>query len=79
MAHRRWRGTACFVVREVQDVRPPAVSKDRHDVLIQFAMKGDPNIAANRVQVGERVMKCRSLPTPRAARGRSPHVPPEWR
>jgi hypothetical protein len=27
---------------KVQDVRPPAVSKDRHDVLIQFAMKGDP-------------------------------------
>ena len=34
----------------VQDVRAPAVSASRHDVLIQFAMKGDPNTAANRVQ-----------------------------
>ena len=34
----------------VQDVRAPAVSPGRHDVLIQFAMKGDPNTAANRVQ-----------------------------
>jgi putative drug exporter of the RND superfamily len=34
----------------VQDVRAPAVSRDRHDVLIQFAMKGDTNTAADRVQ-----------------------------
>ena len=34
----------------VQDVRAPAVSPGRHDVLIQFAMKGDPNTAAGRVQ-----------------------------
>ena len=34
----------------VQDIRAPAVSPGRHDVLIQFAMKGDPNTAANRVQ-----------------------------
>ena len=34
----------------VQDVRAPAVSPGRHDVLIQFAMKGDPNTAADRVQ-----------------------------
>ena len=34
----------------VQDVRPPAVAKNQHDVLIQFAMKGDPATAANRVQ-----------------------------
>jgi len=34
----------------VQDIRVPAVSPGRHDVLIQFAMKGDPNTAANRVQ-----------------------------
>jgi putative drug exporter of the RND superfamily len=34
----------------VQDIRAPAVSPSRHDVLIQFAMKGDPNTAANRVQ-----------------------------
>jgi uncharacterized membrane protein YdfJ with MMPL/SSD domain len=35
---------------QIQDVRPPAVSKDQHDVLIQFAMKGNPDTAANRVQ-----------------------------
>ena len=35
---------------QVQDIRAPAVSPGRHDVLIQFAMKGDPNTAANRVQ-----------------------------
>ncbi len=34
----------------VQDIRAPAVSASRHDVLIQFAMKGDPDTAANRVQ-----------------------------
>jgi RND superfamily putative drug exporter len=34
----------------VQDIRAPAVSPSRHDVLIQFAMKGDPDTAANRVQ-----------------------------
>ncbi len=34
----------------VQDIRAPAVSAGRHDVLIQFAMKGDPDTAANRVQ-----------------------------
>ena len=35
---------------QVQDVRAPAVSASRHDVLIQFAMKGDAGTAANRVQ-----------------------------
>jgi uncharacterized membrane protein YdfJ with MMPL/SSD domain len=34
----------------VQDVRAPVVSAGRHDVLIQFAMRGDPATAANRVQ-----------------------------
>ena len=34
----------------MQDIRAPAVSPSRHDVLIQFAMKGDPDTAANRVQ-----------------------------
>ena len=34
----------------VQDIRVPAVSPSRHDVLIQFAMKGNPDTAANRVQ-----------------------------
>ena len=34
----------------VQDIRAPAVSPSRHDVLIQFAMKGNPDTAANRVQ-----------------------------
>ena len=34
----------------VQDIRAPAVSPSRHDVLIQFAMKGNPGTAANRVQ-----------------------------
>ena len=35
---------------QVQDVRAPAVSASRHDVLIQFAMKGGAGTAANRVQ-----------------------------
>jgi uncharacterized membrane protein YdfJ with MMPL/SSD domain len=34
----------------VQGVRPPAFSPDGRNVLIQFAMKGDPDTAANRVQ-----------------------------
>ena len=34
----------------VQDMRAPAVSASRHDVLIQFAVKGDPDTSANRVQ-----------------------------
>jgi uncharacterized membrane protein YdfJ with MMPL/SSD domain len=34
----------------VYDVRAPAVSPGRHDVLIQFAMKGDPDTADKRVQ-----------------------------
>jgi putative drug exporter of the RND superfamily len=35
---------------QVQDVQAPAVSPNKHDVLIQFAVKGDVNTAANRVQ-----------------------------
>ena len=34
----------------VQDMRAPAVSAGRHDVLIQFAVKGDPDTSADRVQ-----------------------------
>jgi uncharacterized membrane protein YdfJ with MMPL/SSD domain len=34
----------------VQDVRAPVTAVGGHDVLVQFAMKGDPNTAANRVQ-----------------------------
>lgn len=34
----------------VQDVRPPATAASGHDVLIQFAIKGDPNTAQDRVQ-----------------------------
>ena len=34
----------------VQGVRPPAFSPDGRNVLIEFAMKGDPDTAANRVQ-----------------------------
>ncbi len=34
----------------VQDVRAPAVSASGHDVLIQFAVKGDPDTAATRVR-----------------------------
>src|SRR5664279_3110760 len=34
----------------VQDVRAPAVSAGGHDVLIQFAMKGDAETADSRVQ-----------------------------
>ena len=34
----------------VQDLRAPAVSAGRHDVLIQFAVKGDPDTSADRVQ-----------------------------
>ena len=34
----------------VQDIRAPEVSSSWRDVLIQFAMKGDPDTAANRVQ-----------------------------
>ncbi|HUY44315.1 MAG TPA: MMPL family transporter [Streptosporangiaceae bacterium] len=34
----------------VQDVRAPVVSASRPDVLIQFAMKGNPDTSANRVQ-----------------------------
>ena len=45
----------------VQDIRAPAVSSSRHDVLIQFAMKGDPDTAANRVQpVLDAVSKARA-------------------
>jgi putative drug exporter of the RND superfamily len=35
---------------QVTDVRAPAVSASGHQVLIQFAMKGDPDTADNRVQ-----------------------------
>ena len=35
---------------QVQDVRAPAVSVGGHDVLVQFAMKGNPDTAADRVQ-----------------------------
>ena len=34
----------------IQDLRPPVVSPTRHDVLIQFAMKGNPDTADQRVQ-----------------------------
>jgi putative drug exporter of the RND superfamily len=34
----------------VQNFRAPAVSPDRHDVLVQFGMKGDPDTSPNRVQ-----------------------------
>jgi RND superfamily putative drug exporter len=34
----------------VQDVRAPVVSPGGHDVLVQFAIKGDPDTSANRVQ-----------------------------
>jgi uncharacterized membrane protein YdfJ with MMPL/SSD domain len=34
----------------VQDVRTPATATGGHDVLIQFAIKGDPNTAQDRVQ-----------------------------
>ncbi len=34
----------------VQDVRPPVTAASGRDVLIQFAMKGDPETAADRVQ-----------------------------
>jgi uncharacterized membrane protein YdfJ with MMPL/SSD domain len=34
----------------VRDMRAPVVSASRHDVLIQFAMKGDPDTSADRVQ-----------------------------
>ena len=34
----------------VQDVRTPVPSADRHNVLIQFAVKGDINTSADRVQ-----------------------------
>jgi uncharacterized membrane protein YdfJ with MMPL/SSD domain len=36
--------------RLAADFRPPAVSRNGHDVLIQFAMTGSPDTAANRVQ-----------------------------
>jgi uncharacterized membrane protein YdfJ with MMPL/SSD domain len=35
---------------QVYDMRAPAVSPSRHDVLVQFAMKGDPDTADKRVQ-----------------------------
>jgi RND superfamily putative drug exporter len=35
---------------KVQDIQTPVVSPDKHDVLIQFAVKGDVNTAADRVQ-----------------------------
>jgi uncharacterized membrane protein YdfJ with MMPL/SSD domain len=35
---------------QVQGLRPLAVSPDGRDVLIQFAIKGDPDTSANRVQ-----------------------------
>src|SRR5450755_4280333 len=35
---------------QVQDVRAPVVAASQHDVLIQFAMKGDADTAADRVQ-----------------------------
>ena len=34
----------------IKDVRPPVVSASRRDVLLQFAMKGDRDTAADRVQ-----------------------------
>ena len=34
----------------IQDLRAPVVSPGRHDVLIQFAMKGNPDTADQRVQ-----------------------------
>jgi putative drug exporter of the RND superfamily len=34
----------------VRDMRAPAVSAGRHDVLVQFAMKGSPDTSADRVQ-----------------------------
>jgi putative drug exporter of the RND superfamily len=34
----------------VRDMRAPAVAASRHDVLVQFAMKGDPDTSADRVQ-----------------------------
>jgi uncharacterized membrane protein YdfJ with MMPL/SSD domain len=34
----------------VTDMRPPILSRDGRDVLIQFAIKGDPDTAADRVQ-----------------------------
>jgi RND superfamily putative drug exporter len=33
-----------------QGLRAPVVSPDRHDVLVQFAVKGDPDTSGNRVQ-----------------------------
>jgi len=34
----------------VEDMRAPAASASRHDVRIQFAVKGDPDTSADRVQ-----------------------------
>jgi len=35
---------------QVQDIRPPVPAANGRDVLVQFAIKGDPDTAANRVQ-----------------------------
>jgi putative drug exporter of the RND superfamily len=35
---------------QVQDMRPPVTSANGRDVLIQFAIKGDPDTAASRLQ-----------------------------
>lgn len=36
--------------RQVKDVRAPVISKDGHSVLVNFAIRGDANSAADRVQ-----------------------------
>lgn len=42
--------TAIKATGQVEDIRPPVPSVNRRDVLVQFAIKGDPDTAANRVQ-----------------------------
>src|SRR5437763_13320159 len=36
--------------RQVKDVQAPVISRDRHSVLVNFAIRGDANSAADRVQ-----------------------------
>ena len=42
--------TAIKATGQVQDIRPPVPAANGRDVLVQFAIKGDPDTAANRVQ-----------------------------
>ena len=41
--------TAIQATGQVQDIRPPVPAANGRDVLVQFAIKGDPDTAANRV------------------------------